>query len=334
MHFLHKKKIYVKIILVLFSYIFFIMNKIKIWSFLYVLISFFNTATSYAAVWQNELDASKQNVSIISNFFTTELLLNIVFALVTIVFTFFLSKLASSKLAWYLEWTWDWESNREELIWVVTRTTNISILAIGFSITLSILWVDMWIFLWGLWFWIWFTLKIFLSNFIAWIIMVTQGTYHNWDIIEVWGKMWKIRRIQALFTSVEQFDWVIYYVPNVKFLEENVSNFNSNDKRRIDIEVWVDYETDIIKAKKIMMQVIEQFPTVLKAPEPVVVLDKLDNSSINLILRFWINSSSGEYFVTRSNVTETINLAFRQAWITIPFPQITLSNRNDFTIKN
>ncbi len=82
------------------------------------------------------------------------------------------------------------------------------------------------------------------------------------------------------------------------------------------------------------MQVIEQFPTVLKAPEPVVVLDKLDNSSINLILRFWINSSSGEYFVTRSNVTETINLAFRQAWITIPFPQITLSNRNDFTIKN
>lgn len=310
------------------------MKKIKSIAFLYSLLAIINTNISYA-IWNNELEKSQENVSIITSFFTTELLLNIVFAAITIIATFILSKIVSAKLSNYIESLSDWEeTNREELAWVLSRTANVTILAIGFSITLSILWVDMWIFLAWLWFWIWFTLKIFLSNFISWIIMVTQWTYHNWDIIEIGWKIWKINKIYSLFTAVEQFDWVIYYVPNVRFLEENVSNYHSNDKRRIDVEVWVDYNSDITKAKEIMLKVIDKFPNVLRTPDPVVIVDKLDNSSINLVVRFWVWSKWWEYFVTKSNVTETINHAFKQAGIVIPFPQMTLSNRPDFKINN
>jgi len=303
------------------------MKKNKKISIISVLLYALSTINTYAAVWQNELDKSKENVSIISSFFSTEVLLNFIFALIVIVATFFLSKIISWKLAWYIENlpSWEW-NNREELVWVITRTANITVLAIGFSITLTILWVDMWIFLWWLWFWIWFTLKIFLSNFISWIIMVTQWTYHNGDLVDVWWKMWKIVRIHALFTAIEQFDWVVYNVPNIRFLEENVSNYNTNSKRRVDIEVWVDYDTDILKAKKVMLQVAEKFPNILVVPETSVFVDKFDESSINLILRFWIDSKD-EYFTMKSNVTETINLAFKQAKITIPFPQVTISNR-------
>ena len=60
------------------------------------------------------------------------------------------------------------------------------------------------------------------------------------------------------------------------------------------------------------MQVIEKFPNVLKLPETEVLVTKMDDSSINLSLRFWINSKDG-YFVSQSNVTETVNLAFKQA---------------------
>jgi small-conductance mechanosensitive channel len=61
-----------------------------------------------------------------------------------------------------------------------------------------------------------------------------------------------------------------------------------------------------------MLQVIDKFPNVLKAPYPSIYIDKLDNSSINLTLRFWIDSKD-EYFEMRSNVIETVNLAFKQA---------------------
>ena len=282
-------------------------------------------------VWANEINKTKEHISFISKVLSPELFLNITFATIVILVTFALARWISWKIVSYVERTWEGEW-REEMVWVLTRVSNITILTLGAAIALWILWVDMSIFMGWLGFWLWFTLKIFLSNFIAWVIMVTQWTYHNWDLIEIWNKIWKIKKINALFTEIEQFDWVIFFLPNIKFLEDEVSNYNANDKRRVEIEVWVDYDTDILKAKKIMLQVLNQFSNILKAPEANIFIDKFDDSSINLSLRFWINSSDS-YFLIKSNVSETINLAFKQAGIRIPFPQITLSNRNDFNIK-
>jgi len=309
------------------------MRKFKIFSYIYLLGIIFFSEFSFAAVWNEELAKSHENTNIIISFFSTELLLNIVFAWLAMLWTVFLAKFATARITNYLENSYKWEDNWwEELVWVVTRTINISILSIWFAITLTILWVDMWIFMWGLWFGIGFTLKIFLTNFVAWILMVTQWFYHLGDVVEVWGKIWAIRKINALFTAIEQFDWVIFYVPNVKFLEEEVSNFHSNDKRRVDVNIWVDYDTDILKAKKVMMQVIQKFPNVLQAPAPDVYITEMADSSINLSLRFWINSKDW-YFSSQSNVTETINMAFKQAWIEIPFPQMVISSRKDSWIK-
>ena len=309
------------------------MRKFKIFSYVYILWIVFFSNLSFAAVWAGELKQSKENTNIILSFFSTDLLLNIVFALLAVVWTLLISKFSTARMTSYLENSYSWEGKgREELVWVISRTINITILSIWFAITLTILWIDMWIFLWGLWFGIGFTLKIFLTNFIAWILIVTQWFYHLWDVIEVWWRIWKIRQINALFTAVEQFDWVIFYVPNVKFLEEEISNFHSNDKRRVEVNIWVDYDTDILRAKKVLMQVIKKFPNVLVSPQPDVFVTEMADSSINLSLRFWINSKDW-YFSSHSNVTETVNLAFKQAWIVIPFPQVVVSNRKDSWIK-
>ena len=297
----------------------------------YIIVFFllFNINYSFA-ILSKSWEKTKENSNIILSIFTVDTLLNIVFAIIAIIITLIISKLITWRVSSFIEKWWSTE-NREELISVVARTTNIFILSIWFTIALSILGVDVSIFLWGFWFGLWFTLKIFLSNFIAWVVMVTQWSYHNWDLIKIWDKIWNIRKINSLFTEVEQFDWVIFFIPNVKFLENQVENYHINDKRRVEINLWVDYETDLVKAKKIMLQVVENFPNVLKTPEKTVYITKFDNSSINMSLRFWINSH-GEYFKIKSNVTETINLAFKQYWIKIPFPQVTLSNRSDFKI--
>ncbi len=309
------------------------MKKLNLFSLVYTFGIVFFSELSFAAVWWEELAQSQQNTNIMMSFFSTELLLNIVFACITMVWTVLMSKFATARITTHLENSYGSEGQwREELVWVISRTVNISILSIWFAITLTILWIDMWIFMWGLWFGIGFTLKIFLTNFIGWILMVTQWFYHLWDVIEVWWRVWTIRQIHALFTAIEQFDGVIFYVPNVKFLEEDISNFNSNDKRRVSVNIGVDYDTDVLQAKKVMMQVIEKFPNVLQAPSPNVFITEMADNSINLSLRFWINSKDS-YFGSQSNVTETINLAFKQAWIEIPFPQMVISSRREDWIK-
>jgi len=70
---------------------------------LFLISLFFLGVSNVFAVAQNELERSQQNVSIITSFFSTDLLLNIIFATIVVVLTFFISKIASSKLTSYLE---------------------------------------------------------------------------------------------------------------------------------------------------------------------------------------------------------------------------------------
>lgn len=303
------------------------MGKI-IWKILIygVLLELLTPNLSFAlAVWDAEKEQISWFTSSISSLFSTEMWLKIIFAVITILVTIIISKLAKNKMFKYLERTSEWEG-REEMIWVITRSVNITILVIGTTITLSVLGIDLGIFMWWIWFWLGFTLKSFLTNFVAWIMMVTQWFYHIGDMIKIEWKVWHIKKINSLFTSVEQFDGVLFYVPNGKFMEENVENFHANDKRRIDVIVGVDYKTDILKAKKVMLQVVEQFPNILKTPSSDIIIEELGNSSIGLKLRFWI-SSKDSYFEVKSNVSETVNQAFKQYDISIAFPQMTISNR-------
>lgn len=285
------------------------------------------TAQSYSAVAGQEVEQTTSFITTLLWLFSTEVLLKVIFAIIVIILTFVISKLVRVRLFWYLESTsmW-WEEGKEELIGVISRTVNIVILVTGFSITLWVLGIDLAIFMWGIWFGIGFTLRTFLTNFIAGIIVVTQWVYHSGDLIQVGDHMWKIQKINALFTAVEQFDGVIFYMPNIKFLEEEVRNYHTNDKRRVTVETIVEYGSDIVKAKQIIQKVIWNFPNILQAPNYDVIIDSLWENGILIKTRFWIQSSD-HYFTIKSNVTETINLWFSQAGIVIPYKQITVINK-------
>lgn len=299
--------------------------------FLFFFLLFFSRGQSYAIVPDSEIQQTRGFIEIILWIFSTEMLFSLIFAVIVICMTFILSKFVQSKLFVYLENAniWD-EGNKEEIIGVISRTINIIVLITWFSITLGVLGVDLWIFMGWIGFGIGFTLKTFLTNFISGIIVVSQGSYHIGDLIEVGGKMWKIVKINALFTAVQEFDGVTYNIPNVRFFEENVSNYHTNDKRRIDVEVMVDYDTDIITAKKVLLKVASNFPQILHTPDPDVIVNDLAERWIWLKLRVWIHSH--ENFITlKSNLTETVNLAFKQTGVQIPYPQISLSYRNKET---
>ncbi len=293
----------------------------------FILISVFIPSSLYAA--GEEVEQTKSFVEIFLGFFSTQMLINIGLACGVIIFTIILSKFIQARLFGYLENSniWD-DGSKEELIWVISRTVNIFVLIAGFSITLGILGLDLGIFMWGIGFGIGFTLRTFLTNFISGIIVVSQGSYHIGDLIEVRESRWRITKINALFTEVEQLDGVIFNIPNVRFIEENVRNFHTNDKRRIDVDVVVDYATDITQAKKVLEKVLSNFPNILQAPSSDILIESLWERGVNLKLRFWIHSK--ENFITlKSNITETVNLAFKQMNINIPYPHVTLVEWSD-----
>ncbi len=300
------------------------MKKLKLLFIVYITALIIDLPSWFAAtLWDQNLEQAKQNTSAFTRFFSAETLLNLVFAVVVMILSIVIARIVSAKLTSFLERNWSEGWWSEEMAGMLSRTVNITFLFIWGSASLSILWVDLGIFMWWIWFGLWFTLKTFLTNFVWWITMVTQWFYHNWDLVEVRWKKWKIVKINSLFTSMEQLDGVIFYIPNVIFMEEVISNFKTNDKRRTEIELLVDYDTDIVKTKKTILKVIESFPNILNAPHPDILVDKLDNSWIKLLIRFWMHTDD-DYIQLKSNVTETLNLACKQSAIKIPYPHMTL----------
>ncbi|MDD5213588.1 MAG: mechanosensitive ion channel [Candidatus Gracilibacteria bacterium] len=305
----------------------------KIIYILLAFLSFVNTVgavdTSSAGQMAGDTgSAAGSNAStIIFSFLNRDFLLGLISAIVAIIATFFLQKYIEKKLEQYLIEKSGTGEGKAELYAIIIRTTNISVWAIGIITALSFMGVDLAIFMGGIGLGVGFALQTFLSNFLSGIIMVLSGSYKNGDTIEIAGKVGKIKKIDTFSTTVEQFDGIRFFVPNVDFLKNMVENYNANDRRRTEIEIGLEYGSDIVKAKTILLKIVDNFPNILKEPAPKIIVNEFGDNSINVKLWYWTLITDKTYFSTRSNVMETINLAFKQNDISIPFPQIVLNQR-------
>lgn len=296
--------------------------KILIACFLFISLRF----DAFAVVTEAEKEQTNNFISSVLSLVSTQMLLNLLFAVLTIGFTFFVAKIVRNKVFIYLEWKlWGEGANKQEMLSMTSRIVNITIILTWITLALGILWVDMTIFMGWIWFGIGFTLKTFLSNFIAWIIMVSQWIYHHNDFIDVEGKQWKIIKVNTLFTTAQQLDGVIFTIPNIHFLEKEVMNFNTAEKRRVDIDLHFEYDADIIKIKSVLKKVALTFDEVLTSPEAKVIVESFDDSYIKVQYRPWILSDTN-FIATKSNILETINLAFKQSWIEVAKQKITVIN--------
>ncbi|MCP4522747.1 MAG: mechanosensitive ion channel family protein [Candidatus Gracilibacteria bacterium] len=307
------------------------MKKLQYLFYIFITFIFFSPqelgAVDFKESGKNVGETVVGNTNYLIELFSPENFVKVIMAVTVVVVIFFLSKIISNKIVGYIERNANDGDDRAELSGVISRTVHMTFILIGFSITLGILGIDIAIFMGGIGFGIGFTLKTFLTNFVSGIMMVTQGYYHNGDIIEIDGSMGTIRKINALFTAVEKFDGVIFYMPNIRFIEDKVTNYYANDKRRSEIEVLIDYKADVRKAKETILMILEQFPNILNAPGTDIMVDSLGDNGILLRARYW-TPNTDDFYETKSNITETINVAFKKQDIEIAYPHLNITHTN------
>ena len=67
-------------------------------------------------------------------------------------------------------------------------------------------------------------------------------------------------------------------------------------------------------------------PKILKDPEPLIVLSELGDSSVNFLMRSWVNTD--EYWNVYFELLETSKIELDKAGIEIPFPQMDIHTKN------
>jgi len=161
-----------------------------------------------------------------------------------------------------------------------------------------------------------------LQNFAAGVMMIVFRPFKLGDFIEAGGVVGVVEQISVFSTTLKTGDNREIIVPNGQIYAGAITNFSARDTRRIDMVFGIGYDDDMLKAKKIMEDILAKHELILDEPAPAVAIAELADSSVNFNVRPWVNS--GDYWAVRSELLEQVKLSFDQEGISIPYPQIDI----------
>jgi small conductance mechanosensitive channel len=158
-----------------------------------------------------------------------------------------------------------------------------------------------------------------LSNFSSGVMLLTFRPFKVGDLVEIGGTLGKVKEVAIFSCLLATPDNVEVRVPNSEVFGKVIKNYTASGTRRVDLVVGVSYDDDLGVAVRTCMDVIAADSRVLSEPEPVVAVHEMADSSVNLVVRPWVNTP--DYWNVRWDLTRALKESLESAGCTIPFPQ-------------
>lgn len=172
-----------------------------------------------------------------------------------------------------------------------------------------------------------FAAKDTLSNFIAGVLLLIDRPFEVGDRIELWeapagSATWgDVIDIGLRATTIRNTDNIEIIIPNNVIMTRDIVNYTaSSSSIRVRVNIGVSYDTDITRAKALIVDVARSLDWVLDDPAPKVVVRNFGESSVDLQLRVWIKNAR-KRMDTVSEVTDRVKTVFDAEGIEIPFPK-------------
>ena len=161
-----------------------------------------------------------------------------------------------------------------------------------------------------------------LQNFASGVLLIIFRPFQVGNYIDAGGVSGTVEKITIFNTIMLTPDNREIVVPNGAVYGGTITNFSARATRRVDMVFGIGYGDDIKKARDIIMQTMESDERILKDPAPKVALGELADSSVNFVVRPWVNAS--DYWDVKWDLTEKVKLAFDDNGVSIPFPQMDI----------
>lgn len=159
-----------------------------------------------------------------------------------------------------------------------------------------------------------------LKNFAAGVMLVIFRPFKEGDFVETAGIAGLVENISVFNSILRTPDNREVVVPNGAIYANVITNYSARDTRRIDMVFGIGYDDDLLKAKRLLQQIVDEDSRILPEPEPVIAVSELADSSVNFVVRPWVNSA--DYWDVLWQTTEKVKLRFDAEGISIPFPQM------------
>ena len=228
----------------------------------------------------------------------------------------------------YIAYTWakqtEGDSGTELLI---GRLSYGAVWIVGFVIALGVMGLDFGALLGALGLTsvaIGFSLKDVLSNYISGVILLAARPFRINDQVVIGDYEGTITQIQLRATTMKTYDGRVVYIPNQEVFQASIINNTASSYRRSSVMVGIDYAENISDAIAVITKVLKTTPEVENSPSPDVLVSELAASTVNLEIRFWVDSRRSGFLATTSRVAQDVKEALEAAGIDMPTDIYTL----------
>ncbi len=159
-----------------------------------------------------------------------------------------------------------------------------------------------------------------LSNFAGGIMILVFKPFKVGDYIATPDASGTVKAITVVYTILDTPDNKVVTIPNGTLTNSVVENYSALDKRRVDLEFNVDYDTDVETVKTLLLAIAAKHPLVVSEPEPMARLSKHGDSALGFTLRAWC--ATADYWDVYFDLIEAVKAAFDKKGIKIPYNQL------------
>ncbi|WP_227376498.1 mechanosensitive ion channel family protein [Haladaptatus halobius] len=216
---------------------------------------------------------------------------------------------------------------------MMIRVAQLSVYVVGFAAVLSVWEVNLTGLLVGAGFLgivVGMAARQTLGSVLAGFMLMFARPFEIGDWVEIEDREGIVTDISIVNTRIQTFDGEFVMIPNDVVGGSTIINRSRKGRLRLEVDVGVDYETDVERASELAKEATKEPDDVLSVPSPEVVTKEFADSAVLLGLRFWIDKPSARRkWRARTEVIRAVKTVFDREGVKIPYPQRELSGREE-----
>jgi small conductance mechanosensitive channel len=171
-------------------------------------------------------------------------------------------------------------------------------------------------------------LKDTIENAITGVLLLIQRPFKVGDVVQVASVTGTVVDVAIRTTKIKSVDGLHVLIPNRHVYDAVITNWSYYPQRRVTMTVGVAYETDLARAYRALSEAVTTTPGVLAEPALTVSFEGFDESSIRMVLRFWIEWQNTNAINLQTQLTQVIMEVARREGINLPYPIRTVLLQN------
>ncbi len=164
-----------------------------------------------------------------------------------------------------------------------------------------------------------FGLQNIVNNLVSGVILAFERPVQIGDLIEIGNKKGIVEEIGVRASKIKSSDGADIIIPNGDLLGQHLIKWTMKDRhKRVEFIIGIRYQSDIHRARELILETLKENENILIPPEPVVIVQEFTDNAINIRILFW-SSEVSQAGTLRSNAMIAIFEAFTVSGIQLPY---------------